>query len=45
MSFEEPLLSPEDKEQLFGVSRNVLVKLFEKENRTNDSGGISESRK
>lgn len=43
MSLEEPLLDKDKKSGSFGVSRNELMELFVKENRSNYKGGVPES--
>ena len=42
---KEPLLDKSGENSDFGISRDELMELFEKENRTSDEGGVCESRK
>jgi hypothetical protein len=43
MSLEEPLINKRESNDNFGVGTQDLAKLFEKENRTSDHGGVCES--
>lgn len=43
MSLNQPLLDKDEKGEGFDVSRQFLMELFEKENRTNDDGGVTKS--
>jgi hypothetical protein len=43
MSLEEPLIHDRDSNEQFGIGKEDLMKLFEKENRSSDHGGVCES--
>jgi hypothetical protein len=43
MSLEEPLIQKRESNDNFGVGVEDLARLFEKENRTSDHGGVCES--
>jgi hypothetical protein len=40
MSLEEPLIQKRESDDNFGIGAEDLAKLFEKENRTSDLGGV-----
>lgn len=45
MSLKDPLIPKDGEDGVFGVTKDQLSFLFAKENRTDDNGAVSKSRK